>query len=246
MENKNLEERITQLEKENERLKAIQEVQNVMSMHEFYHSANMHKEEVDNIWAHKTPGVALESVQGRWEGLDAITKFYVDDYLKRGKYQLQEMRKQFPEIEDKPENEWIGAQVMHTLTTPIIQVAEDGQTAKGVWVSPGCSTIAADGKLRAIWYFDRYGVDFVKEDGEWKIWHMLICTDFVTPFEKSWVENTLNPSVTFGEPEGEDSPPPTPNAAMLHPYKPYSPFEVAQFAPRPPLPYRTFDETFSY
>jgi SnoaL-like domain len=233
---------VAALELQVQRLAATQEIQNVMAVHELYHSANMHREEIESIWVRTTPGVALETVQGRFEGLDAVKGFYVEAYGQRGQYQLEQMRKQFPEIEDRPENEWIGAQVMHALTTPLIYVAGDGQSAKAIWISPGSATIAAEGKLRSLWYFDRYGVDFVLEDGQWKIWHMLICMDFVTPFERDWVDQILNPGETFGD----AGPLPAANAQPLSSYKPYSPFEVAQLGPQPPAPYQTFSDTFSY
>ena len=33
-------------------------------------------------------------------------------------------------------------------------------------------------------------MDFIKEDRKWKIWHLCVCAEFDTPFEKSWVENS--------------------------------------------------------
>ena len=72
------------LEEQVRRLNDIHEIQNVMSLHEYYHTAGMHKEEVEEIWAQKTPGVSWETGDlGRFEGIDAIRKIYVD-------YPLQE------------------------------------------------------------------------------------------------------------------------------------------------------------
>jgi hypothetical protein len=34
-------------------------------------------------------------------------------------------------------------------------------------------------------------VDFIKEDGQWKIWHLHVLTTFRTSLNKSWVESAL-------------------------------------------------------
>ena len=143
---------------------------------------------------------------------------------------------------DKKENLWIGSNLMHTLTTPVIEVAGDGQTAKGVWYSPGFLTIAARGKLNAFWFFERYAVDFIKEEGEWKIWHQRVLTDFRTPYDKSWVETSIQ--------RMERSAPASRRSSNWiqrdKPYKEYSPLTVPQYEPGPPKPYNTFDEVDRY
>lgn len=222
----------------------IQEIQNVMSRHAYYHSVGKHQEEIDEIWAHQTPGASFEAGDvGRAEGIKEVEHTYVEGNKLRGKQYLTEIRKLYPQIEDAPANEFIGTTNIHTLTTPLIEVAGDGKTAKGTWLSPGHMTTLRAGQLRAYWFWERYGVDFVKEDGQWKIWHLRVYTDFLTPYEKSWVENAVNPGPPHEEAEGFPRPnrPPT-----LPAYKEYSPFVVPQYEPRPPEPYETFDETFRY
>ncbi len=236
MSKKSLEERV-------QRLEDIHEIQNAMSRHGYYHSAGMHREELENIWAQKTPGVSWESGDlGRFEGIEAIRECYVDGKEMLGEMNLKEMRKLYPEIKDEDKNKSVGTLNVHTLTTPVIEVAEDGKTAKGVWMSPGNVTQLAGGKLRAFWMWEKYGVDFVKEDRKWKIWHFHVYTDLMTPYEKSWVEQSLEPSPTPEFPPGF----PKPNRPAITSYPQYSPFTVPQFEPKPPEPYRTFDETFSY
>jgi hypothetical protein len=234
---------VEQLQKMVQRALDYQEIQNVFSRHAYYHAVWKHKEEIEKIWAHKTPGVSFETDQiGRIEGFEAVKTEYADTADEDGQRHLEQMIKVFPEIENKPENRWIGMAVMHTLTTPVIEVAEDGKTAKGVWVAPGHITMPRDDKMQASWFWERYGVDFVKEDGEWKIWHFRVYTDFMTPYEKSWAETSMEPRAPV-PPRGRKpaNVPPT-----WPPYKSYSPFNVPQYQPRPPEPYKTFSETFSY
>ena len=106
------------------------------------------------------------------------------------------------------------------LTTPVIEVAGDGETARAVWLCPGL-----EGMTPA---WTKYGCDFKKQDGEWKIWHLhayglasgLEAKESFTPGTKA--EN------------GADKPPTTSweysNSAK------YIPLE-----PEPPKPYATWD-----
>ena len=251
-----IEERLAFLEKENKRLrkaKDVHEIQNVMSLHEYYHSACRHQEELDAIWAQKADDVAFEEAlfQARFVGLEAIQKYYVQ-FMRNTLFRsaLDLTKTLFPQLKDDPEDELpFGLSYMHTLTTPVIEVAEDGQTAKGVWISPGYITMPTPEKLQAYWHWDRYGVDFIKEDGKWKIWHFFVGREFTTPYEKSWVDSALDneeayemPLALFKEWPGFTEP----HAAQLNAFESYSPFKVARLQPRLPEPYRTFSETFSY
>lgn len=226
-----------------QRLNNIHDIQNIMSLHEYYHTAGMHKEEVEEIWAQKTPGVSWETGDlGRFEGIEAIRSIYVDGKEMVGEANLKEMRELYPQIEDDPKNKNIGTMNVHMLTTPMIEVAEDGKTAKGIWMSPGHVTQVRGGKLAACWMWEKYAVDFVKEDGKWKIWHFHVYTDFQTPYDKSWVENSLEPKLPPAFPPDF----PKSNKPMTVDYPQYSPFTVPKNEPRPPVPYETFNDTFSY
>ena len=88
------------------------------------------------------------------------------------------MAKANPKIEVKKENFQLGALLMHSLTTPLIQVAADGKTAQGMWYSLGQVTNAGpDGKASGQWMHERYAVDFIREGEDWKIWHFFVGTD---------------------------------------------------------------------
>jgi len=251
-----MEERLAFLERENERLgkaQDVHEIQNVMSLHEYYHSACKHQEELDAIWAQEAHDVAFEEAlfEARFVGLEAIKTYYVD-FMRNTLFRsaLGLTRTLFPQLEDDPEEELaFGLAYMHTLTTPVIEVAEDRQTAKGVWISPGFTTMPTLEKLQAYWHWDRYGVDFIKEGGKWKIWHFFVGREFTTPYEKSWVDSALDNEEAYEMSLGLFKQWPgfkEPHAAQLNPFQSYSPFKVATLQPRLPEPYRTFSETFSY
>ena len=87
--------------------------------------------------------------------------------------------------------------------------------------------MGADGKAKSAWDFKRYGVDFTKEDGKWRIWHLVTYTDFVTPPNVSWTEKVNVTDTTIA-------------------YQTWSRETGASRKLRTPVPYRTFSETFSY
>jgi hypothetical protein len=245
-----LEARLASLEAENWsllRVKDALEIQNVFSMHEYYHMVGRHGDEVDAIWATKTPGLAMEEavLNGRYVGLEAVRAYYVDWFDKEFFGVMRRaMREMYPDVDPGPDTGApFGVRLLHTLTTPMIEVAEDRETAKAVWLSPGYIAAPNAGKLQAFWHWDRYAVDFVREGGAWKIWHFWVGKDFSTPYEHSWIEDFFaGPNIDLTTVPGF----PLPNAPSMLSYDGYSAHTVAPFLPEPPVPYRTFSETFSY
>ncbi|OGO23477.1 MAG: hypothetical protein A2144_00160 [Chloroflexi bacterium RBG_16_50_9] len=213
MAGKSLEERI-------QRLEAVQEIQNVMGLYESYHTASMQEETVA-LFAQKTPGAKVEiDAFGVWEGIEGVRRFFVK-FL--GTY----------------EKDLTGRIYQHDLTTPVIQVGEDGQSAKALWSSPGLETHwdPKTGKLKAMWAWGKYRMSFVKEDGKWKIWRMNWHTTFITPYDKGWTEEPMG-EWKMPDVYGPDRP-----STHFNPYNPKSTdFGVHKLIPAPPMPYKTWDE----
>jgi hypothetical protein len=114
------------------------------------------------------------------------------------------------------------------------------------------SRVGQDGKPEYMWFWEKFGVDFVREDGEWKIWHFQIYTD--TGFSE-------NMGGAMGGPPGAGPPPqgqgPSrgegPSQGMqsdmnrtVQMYEIYSPTRVPQNIPRLPEPYETWEDTTPY
>jgi hypothetical protein len=231
------------LEQKIQRVLDVQEIENVMSKHAYYHALGRHEEELDTIWVKKTPDPTFAQNHGYYVGYDSIYSTYGKLNKVMQQANLALLRKHFPELEDTEENLGAGTLIMHPLTTPIIEVAGDGQTAKGIWYSPGQITAGGpDGKPVANWMWEKYGVDFAKEDGAWKIWHIHMYTDFGVPVGKSWTDDAGDAPMGVGQPPVEI---PRPDKEE-ETYKVYSMTQVPQNAPRMPEPYYTFSETFSY
>jgi len=217
MAKKSLEERI-------QRIEDIHEIQNLMSRYEYLHTAGL-QDETAELFAKKTPGVRGEIANwGVYEGVQGIRRLY-------------------PGLHKYLEGDPTGNMFMHALTTPVIEVAGDGKTAKGVWISPGHETKEVEGKLRAIWCWIKYGNDFVKEDGKWKIWHLHVYGIFVTPYEKNWIEGSGEIPVDISSRVPDEL---KADRSATHPFWLYSPTKTTENVPAPPEPYETFDEKAAY
>lgn len=205
------------------------EIQNVMSKHMYYHAAGKHREELAEIWAQKHEITFTGGGGGKQVG-EEVYKAYVDNHDINLQRDLERVVKVHPEIENKKENWGIGTLSLHCQTTPIIEVAEDGQTAQGIWYTPGIVTeIDKYGNPFPMNIWEKYGVDFVKEDGEWKIWHLHLYGDLGFGPGESWTDPKDN----------RMAPPPSSDPAG---YQGYSPTTVPVIIPKIPKPYKTFDD----
>lgn len=213
-------------QKEIQRLKDVHEIQNLMGRYIYLHEVNRDAEFPDTMYARKTPGVSAEVA-------------HAGVYLGEG---IRRMYAPMPGMEGGPMK---GGLFTHPLTTPVIEVAGDGQTAKGVWISPGYETRHDNSdppKPMGCFVYTKYGVDFVKEDGEWKVWHYHVYRVFMTPwnvpFTDEWEKQMEKEMGKFGGDRQPDMPTTVDS--------PYSVDTVRELVPAPPEPYETFSETFSY
>ncbi|MBN1227604.1 MAG: nuclear transport factor 2 family protein, partial [Deltaproteobacteria bacterium] len=165
-------------EQKMQRVLDYMEIQNVMAKHSYYYAAQEQWKELDEAWSKKRDDISYGHNDGYYVGRKSVEAYYGQKNETRRKQTLESISRLYPEIKNIKENEGVGDLVMHTLTTPYIEIAEDGQTAKGVWMSIGlCSGTGNDGKASAIWLWEKFATDFIKEDGEWKIWHFQIYSD---------------------------------------------------------------------
>jgi len=212
---KKLESKIAELEDRIARQEDIEEVRNLMGKYEVWHVPN----KVTDTWqlfAMKTPDVSAEIADwGVYVGPEKIKRFY-------------------NEVHRVP---YKGTMHEHYLTTYVIQVAKDGKTAKGVFFSPGHESWKNKKDERfATWVWGKYGVDFIKEEGVWKIWHLHWYTSMRSDFYKSWQEPCFIPGLEFEQEAKVPADLPT----TYH--KPYGLNTEMDVVPPYPEPYETWDE----
>jgi hypothetical protein len=132
--------------------------------------------------------------------MDEIQKYYVTQYDQ----QVQEELKKLPQ----PQEPGYGRFLFHPLSTPNVNLAEDGKTAQGTWYSIGTDCYPnPDGTADCNWNCQKICADFIKEPGGWKIWHVVFSNDFmvktghnVSELQSIYIRGTGRDELDFGEP----------------------------------------------
>lgn len=235
-----------------ERALAMWEVQNVMSKHAYYHAAGVNLEEMAAIWVDEygpnAKTAKFSSPIWVMNGFETIKNAYGKVNQQNRQNALEKLAKVNPDIEVTEENLGAGHEwAMHTNTTPVIEVAGDGKTAKGIWYSPGMGLMTEiDGqnvKVNGTFFWEKYAADFIKENGVWKIWHLQMAYDFTPKLDDKWLDFEKKGMVQAGERDGEMPPG---FSSPEYSYPAYRPERPSIIYPQIPQPYYTFEETFSY
>lgn len=202
-----------------DRLEAAQACQNLMSTYEYLHSAYMNAE-IAHLFADRDD-VICNMPFGSWYGKDAAKRCF--GLMFEGELTAHDRS---------------GELVEHHLTTPIIEVAADGQTAKGTWWSPGHEAhtfhwLEGDPKIE-FWYYCRYETDFIKTDEGWRIWHLNVHQIYCAEVGKTIFD-------------GAPQEPPIPEGigaadAELESLTTWRPDREPKLIPAPPKPYGTWEE----
>lgn len=225
----------------------VREIENLMGRRTFYTMLGQNDKVWNEYWCGKEQDPCLGFNHGYYKGYDAVNGWFqaLHGYIK---LQTELVQKAFPEkLAHKAEDEAfnVGNLICRNITTPLIELAADGQTAKGLWYLMGADIGIGPSGPESRHSWGRVGVDFIKENGVWKIWHLVFAEDLNCPTGSSWGVH-------------EEPVPADPRFAVLADYQFPEPNVPAQVHERfhekrpltafPPLPerYGTFAETFSY
>lgn len=217
-----------------DRIAALNDIENLMGR--YNHLGTMRGEgTLADLFALKTEGVSWKTPGGP-VGIAAMKARFAD-----------------PDEVQAP-----GILHMHSMLSPVIEVAGDGRTAKGVWDSFGASVNGPDDI--GGWLAVKYGVDFVKEDGVWKIWHLQVYPFYSTKYDKSITQTAKEKAARPPQPmiagqTGRDVPraggpngaPPAARPGYVMPANVwhYDGKSTPQ-GPFIPMPYCTFDPATAY
>ena len=160
------------------RVKGAMACENVMAKHVFYHSGGMHREEMEEIWS-KGSDTTMTNSKGTLVGWEKLFENYVVKAEELAHQLQREISEIYPDVMDAPDYRTIPGYANHYTTSPVLEVAEDGQTAKGFFYTPGfvANWVTSDGKVHETSVHGRFGVDYVLEDGKWVIKHFRFCPD---------------------------------------------------------------------
>lgn len=225
-------------------------VANLFSRYMYLHNA-YEDEQIIPLWAAKgTPGLSAQySNLGKYTNWDSIVAYHRN--------------------RPKP----VGKLLFHYLASPVIEVAEDGKTAKGLWIMTGLESgltlpehaanmpewmhvpnATIDGKK--VWMhrvYVKYGIDFIKQDGEWKIWHFHCFETVREPYGMGWIpwaakaqDESFNYDLMYIGNDGRPVFMPKPDEPATVLGNSYRTDGIQTLDAPVPVPYRTFSETFSY
>ena len=208
-----------------QRVNAVEEVKKLANKRVYYMINEWRAQELDRLWVSQPEHMATASLgknTGFYVGMDNIRAYYVDKHA--------------ADLGDG-----IGTMNAHPISTGLVELAEDGQTCKGLWYSIGQDTTPnGDGTALALWVTGKVGIDFVLEDGVWKIWHVMEANDLsseagtVYSDQPVYLDYSTDPiAVEFG----------TPTIPMItHD----ATFNWWDNYPAPPAPYETWSDELSY
>lgn len=238
-----LEEKMALAERLTARADAYRRIQNVISGFTYYLRAQDQQGAFTQYWS------AREDIAfGAAEGRQAVIDFLITNTQKE-KNRRQEIVHRIYGEPICPEHDGIGDLESRAVTAPYIIVAGDLQTAQGLWFSPAVKAqVGEDGRLQARYLQERLAVDFIHENGLWKIWHFFIIPELTAPlaselFDDNYSGRTFDMDAGPKESTRNESGhrcieidtcnPSTPSKTHTGP-KPYGPTKVPSL--EPPLP----------
>ncbi|MBN1190158.1 MAG: nuclear transport factor 2 family protein [Dehalococcoidales bacterium] len=186
------------------------EICQVQSMYSHLYHIGM-REEIPALFARKNPQINMEiEDSGVYIGLESITRFWNTVFSRKAHMTA-------------------GFLAVHMTMNPVIEINQERTQAKGLWHSHGFATLRMDGRLTPFLCLGKYDMEYVREDGRWKIFKFAYRQTFMSPFEKGWVAEPVAGSIA-GSPENRPDRPTT-----YH--MPYSPYRINIMQPPPPEPY---------
>lgn len=165
------------------KLESRAEVSNIVGKYSHYLMANAY-EEMMNLWADKEDTFIEIGASGKYIGKERVATYYQKDHIP-GKFLLMQE------------------------TSPIIEIADDLQSARGLWLVIANNTDSGElgttesidvdrreilssasetgERYTAEWQIQKLGIDFQHCDGTWKINHLHIYDVLIAPHDQDWV-----------------------------------------------------------
>ncbi len=226
---------------------ACQTVEEYKARHAYLHGIGYSREEWDTMWLN-SPNSTWAHQFGRMVGWDEVylnNVQHMDKMFVMGNLALME---EYPQLIGHDIRSVTGGGC-HALASDVIEVADDGMSARAFFLTPGTlmCPIAGNGKRSGLWLWERYGSEFAYVDGEWKWFHEQVCPDLAGMYDAgNWAHDRfldyLDRDISIGDVGGR--PAQLTEPGLFH--KDYSITQTVQNTVPPPVPYATLDDENTY
>ena len=137
----------------------VEEIKKVIYKRGVYTANAWQERELDELWVSEPEHKKTASFgrnTGWYVGMDTIRGWYV-----------------------KPHG--AGYMAYDPASTGLVELAGDGKTAKALFYCISQRTTPnGDGTAKALWWPHKLAVDMAKENGQWKIWHLVEAVDLAS------------------------------------------------------------------
>ena len=201
----------------------VEEIKKLANKRVYYQANGWRERELDELWTAQHKDTASYGANnGFYVGLDSVRKWYVGAAATGD-----------------------GVLFQHPISTGLVELAGDGQTAKGLWYCWGSQAQVLSCGPTASWTWGYYAADFVREGNGWKLWHLQITNDVDARCGTDWGQPAQPlPELPEFAPLKDFA---MPAYSMARPNRvQYSGRRPLTGSPRIPEPYHTFADTFSY
>lgn len=229
---------------------ATQVVSHYKALHCYYHGIGHDREEMDTLWLHSE-----NSTWGHGFGvMIGIEEMYLNHIwnIERGSVNtLFGWQRKMPELIGHDLRS-TGSSSAHALSSEVIEVADDGKSARSFYLTPGILANNIDAfdaenpeHRGNVYLWERYGSDFVFVDGEWKWFHEQVVPDIWCYYDhRDWAQEAYQQQLAGNVQDNAMAPAKLSNPNRRH--KDYGTVVPVQRTAEPPVPYATLDDENTY
>jgi len=222
-------------------------VENLKAQHTYLHCITPGNKEFGVIWTQRED-TSWGHGDGRMYGIENVKMYHVNHFDYKAYKNYIGLLREYPQVGGLDPHPLLECPV-HTLATDIVEVASDGMSARSSHLTPGVliSWLNPDGKRFGAGLWERYGTDYLYEDGQWLIHHDQVCPDSMFMLDRSsnWAAISYK-RLRSGEHKPE---PDSGRWGRNHPgwvHRMYSPVQLPQDTVSYPEPYDSFDFEDNY
>ena len=157
-------------------------IQDLVARFMYAWSNGERREALENCWVRKTHNrrdASWGENNGFYVGYDEVVRHFVAEYEEECRADLKAFQDARPEKGYTGADFGLGKTLLHDCTTPLLYIADDGQTARYLCYDVGMeATGKPDGTSDSFFEVGLCFVELIKEGDDWRIWHLIYQHDF--------------------------------------------------------------------